>query len=217
MRDVRLRLIAIAALSGAAFLSLPGAGLACAWWLALSRRGRDLPAPPTLLYLGVTVGLAGLATSLSGGDGISYTARVGAVLLVATYAYTHRRDGELLDLGVWLLGRRIGFDLGLTAELALQTIALAGEDLARIRLAVAQKGMGSRLRQWLPVGNALLFTELRRSRELALLLALRGYAGGGAHCPRFERGARDLPAAVAAICILLLSILQSRDIFILLQ
>ncbi len=217
MRDVRLRLLAVAALSGAAYLSVVGAALACAWWLVLSRRRQDLPAPLAVLYLGITVGLAGLATSLSGGDGLSYTIRIGAVLLVATYAYAHRRDGELLDLGVWLLGRRIGFDLSLTAELALQTIAVAGEDLARIRLAVAQKGVRSRFRQWLPVGNALLFAELRRSRELALLLALRGYAGGGRHCPRFERGARDLPAALAAICMMLFAILQTRDIFILLQ
>ena len=217
MQDTRLRIVALAALTVGAYLSIAGALLACTWWLVFSHRRRDLPAPRTVLYLGVMVLLAGIATSLSGGDGLSYLVRIGAVLLVASYAYSHRQDGELMDLGVWLFGRRVGFDLGLTAELALQAIDVAGEDLARIRLAVAQKGSGSCLRRWVDMGTALLFAHLRRSQEVTLVLALRGYAGGGAHCPHFERGARDLPAALGAICILLLAFLEPRDIFILLQ
>ena len=217
MQDVRLRLLALALLTIAAYLSISGALLAGAWWLVLSCRRQDLPEVRTVLYLGVMVLLAGIATSLSGGDGLSYLVRIGAVLLVASYAFSHRQDGELLDLGVWLFGRRTGFDLGLTAELALQAIDVAGEDLARIRLAIAQKGTGSRLRQWVEVGTALLFTHLRRSQEVALVLALRGYTGGGEYCPHFQRGGRDLPATLGAICILFLAIVEPRDIFILLQ
>ncbi len=217
MLDVRLRLIALASLTLAAYVSTTGALLACAWWLVLSHRRRDLPSLRMVIYLGVMVVLAAIATSLSGGDGLSYLARIGAVLLVASYAFSHRQDGELLDLGVWVLGRRIGFDLGLTAELALQAVEVAGDDLARIRLAVAQKGPASRLRRWVEVGTALLFAHLRRSQEIALVLALRGYSGGGAYCPRFSHGRWDSPAALGAICILLLAIVEPRDIFILLQ
>lgn len=217
MQDVRLRLLALVALSLAAYLSIAGAILACVWWLAFSRRNRDLPAFRTVLCLGIMVLLAGIATSLSGGDGLSYLIRIGVVLLIASFAYSHRQDGELLDLGVWLLGRGPGFDLGLTAELALQAIDVAREDLFRIRLATAQKGPASRLRRWVSIGTALLFSHLRRSREVALLLALRGYRGGGTHCPRFQQKEQDLPAALSAIAVLLCSFAVSRDILILLQ
>lgn len=216
MDDPRLRLLSVAALSVAAFASVPGTALAALWWLLFTRRA--LPAPKTVLYLGVTVLLAALATALSGGDGPSYLVRCTGVLLIAAYAYAEQRDGDLLDLGAWLGGRvglpRAGFDLGLVGELALGSLGAAADDLAEIRLAVAQKRLPL-LPRWFAVGMALLFAELRRGRELARLLALRGYAGGGVHAPRFRPTRSDLVAACAALSVLLIALPGPRDIFIL--
>lgn len=216
MDDPRLRLLSVAALSVAAFASVPGTVLAALWWLLFSHRA--LPAPKTVLYLGITVLLAALATALSSGDGPSYLVRCTGVLLIAAYAYTEQRDGDLLDLGAWL-GRRVGlpragFDLGLVGELARGSLGAAADDLAEIRLAVAQKRL-SLLPGWFAVGTALLFAELRRGRELARLLALRGYAGGGTLEPRFQPTRSDVAAACAAVSVLLISLLVPRDIFIL--
>lgn len=216
MNDPRLLLLSVSALSIAAFLSVPGTLLAAAWWLVLS--GRTLPAARTVLYLGVTVLLAGLATELSGGDGLSYLVRCSGVLLIATYAYAEQRDGDILDLGAWL-GRRVGladlgFDLGLVGDLALGSLRAAVDDLAEIRLAVGQKRLPL-IPGWVAIGTALLFAELRRGRELARLLALRGYSGGGVHTPRFEPSRLDFVAAGAAISVLLIAIYGTRDIFIL--
>jgi hypothetical protein len=216
MADPRLRLLSVAALSVAAFASVPGTALAVLWWILFSRR--TLPAPKMVLYLGVTVLLAALATALSGGDGPSYLVRCTGVLLVATYAYTEQRDGDLLDLGAWLGSRvgfpRIGFDLGLVGELALGSLRAAAADLGEIRLAVAQKRL-SLLPGWIAIGTTLLFAELRRGRELARLLALRGYAGGGALEPRFQPTRADIVAACAAVPVMLIALLGPRDIFIL--
>ena len=216
MNDPRLRLLSVAALSVAAFLSVPGTALASAWWLLFSRR--TLPPPLTVLYLGITVLLAAIATALSGGDGPSYLVRCTGVLLVAAYAYTEQRDGDLLDLGAWLGGRiglsRAGFDLGLVGELALGSLLAAADDLAQIRLAVEQKGLAL-LPRWLAIGTALLFAELRRGRELARLLALRGYAGGGVHLPEFSASRSDLLAAFVAVMVLLIALVGPRDVFIL--
>jgi hypothetical protein len=162
--------------------------------------------------------LAAVATSLSGGDGISYLVRMAGVLLIASYAYASTDDGDLFDLGVWIgsrLGaRRTGFALGLTAELVLGSLAAAADDLAQIRLAVEQKRFPL-LRTWFSTGSALLNTELRRGRDLAGLLALRGYSGGGVHVPKFAPLPADMATAALAVVVLFLAIFAPRDIFIL--
>ena len=216
MRDPRYRLLAVAALSGAAFLSVPGAIGAALWWLVCS--DRTLPPGRSVLYLGVTVLLAATATAVLGGDGIAYLVRISAVLLIAAYAYASRHDGDLFDLGAWL-GARVGlpatgFDLGLTAELTLASLTAAADDLVQIRLAVEQKQLPL-LPRWFAVGTALLHAELRRGRELAGLIALRGYAGGGVHVPLFAPARTELLSAGVAISVLLFAILGPRDIFIL--
>ncbi len=216
MEDPRLRLVSVTVLSVAAFASVPGTALAALWWLAFTRRA--LPATTTVLYLGVTVLLAALATGLSGGDGLSYLVRCAGVLLIAAYAYAEQRDGDLLDLGAWLGTRiglpRAGFDLGLVGELALGSLRAAAADLADIRLAVAQKRLPL-LSRWFAIGTALLFTELRRSRELARLLALRGYAGGGVLVPGFQFTRTDLVATGVALAVLLVTLAGPREFFIL--
>jgi hypothetical protein len=216
MKDPRYRLLAVAALSGAAFLSVPGAIGSALWWLVCSNR--TLPTGRAVLYLGVTVLLAATATAAVGGDGVAYLVRISAVLLIATYAYASQQDGDLFDLGAWL-GARVGlpaagFDLGLTAELTLASLVAAADDLAQIRLAVEQKRLPL-LPRWFAIGTALLHAELRRGRELAGLIALRGYAGGGVHVPLFTPTRTELLVTGAAISVLLLAILGPRDIFIL--
>lgn len=216
MSDPRYRLIAVAALSAAAYLSIPGALGAVLWWLCCTVR--ELPPLRAVRYLGVTLLLAAAATALTGGNGISYMIRISAVLLVATYAHASNRDGDLFDVGAWLGAQlgvpAMGFDLGLTAEIAIGSLAAAADDLAEIRLAAGQKGLPL-LERWLTVGTAILYAELRRGRELSGLLALRGYRGGGTHRPRFETSRSDIVAAALAISVLLVAILASRDIFIL--
>lgn len=216
MSDPRFRLFAVAALSGAAFLSVPGAIGAALWWIICS--DHTLPEGRAVLYLGVTVLLTAAATAISGGDGLPYLVRISAVLLIAAYAYASQQDGDLLDLGAWL-GARIGlpnagFDLGLTAELALGSLAATADDLTQIGLAVGQKRLPL-LERWFAIGTALLHAELRRGRELAGLLALRGYAGGGVHAPRFVSSWSDHLIAALAFSVLLFALLGPRDIFIL--
>jgi len=216
MSDPRYRLLAVAALSGASFLSVPGAIGAALWWLVCS--DRSLPSLRTILYLGVTVLLAAAATFISGGDGIPYLIRISAVLLIAAHAYSSQQDGDLFDLGAWLGARlgfpAVGFDLGLTAELALGSLSAAADDLTQIRLAVDQKRLPL-LPRWFAIGTTLLHTELRRGRELSGLIALRGYVGGGVHLPLFAPTRADLLASCAAISVFLFAILGPRDIFIL--
>lgn len=216
MTDARLRLLSVGALSMAAFLSVAGAAGTALWWLAIS--DRTLPRGRAVLYLGVTVLLAAGATALAGGDGVAYLIRISAVLLIAAHGYASNRDGDLFDLGAWL-GAKVGlpgagFDLGLTAELALGSLRSAGDDLVPIRVAVGQKRLPL-LRRWFATGTALLHVQLRRGRAQADLLALRGYTGGGRHVPRFAPAPADRAAAAIAIAVLLVAFLAPRGFFIL--
>lgn len=217
MQDQRLRLGTTLILSWAAYSSMLTAALILVWWLLFTRSWQALPKKGVILAMGTMIGLSAVATQLSGGDGGSYLLRITVVLLVASWAYSERIEGEMMDLAVWLFGRNIGFDIGLLAEIAIQSLEIAHQDLGRIRVALTLKGKGTGLRSLLLIGTLLVHTQLDRSRDLASLLALRGYVGGGSLCPKFKTARSDLLPAITAILIGLLVIMPFRDIFILLQ
>lgn len=217
MQDQRLRLGTTLILSWAAYSSMLTAALILVWWLLFTRSWRALPKKGVIMAMGTMIGLSAVATQLSGGDGGSYLLRITVVLLVASWAYSERIEGEMMDLAVWLFGRNIGFDIGLLAEIAIQSLEIAHQDLGRIRVALTLKGKGTGLRSLLLIGTLLVHTQLDRSRDLASLLALRGYVGGGSLCPKFKTARSDLLPAITAILIGLLVIMPFRDIFILLQ
>jgi hypothetical protein len=217
MQDQRVRLGATLILSWAAYSSMLTAALVLAWWLLFTRSWHALPKRGVIIAMGTMVVLSAVVTQFSGGDGGSYLLRITVVLLIASWAYSERIEGEMIDLAVWLFGRHLGFDIGLIAEIAIQSLEVANQDLRRIRVALALKGKGTGLRSLLLIGTLLVHTQLDRSRDLATLLALRGYVGGGSLCPAFKTARSDLLPAITAILIGLLVIVPVRDVFILLQ
>lgn len=217
MQDQRLRLGATLVLSWAAYSSMMTAALVLIWWLLFTPSWRTLPKRGVILAMGTMVALSAVITEISGGDGGSYLLRIMIVLLIASWAYSERIEGEMMDLAVWLFGRHLGFDIGLIAEIAIQSLVVANQDLRRIRMALTLKGQGTGLLSLLPIGTLLVHTQLDRSRDLATLLALRGYVGGGSLCPAFTTARSDLLPITTAILIGLLVIVPVRDVFILLQ
>jgi len=217
MQDQRLRLGSTLVLSWAAYSSMLTATLVLVWWVLFTRSWRALPKRGVTIAMGTMVGLSAVITQFSGGDGGSYLLRISVVLLVASWAYSERIEGEMMDLAVWLFGRHLGFDIGLIAEIAIQSLEIANQDLRRIRVALTLKGKGTGLLSLLLIGTLLVHTQLDRSRDLATLLALRGYVGGGSLCPAFKTARSDLLPAITAILIGLIVIVPVRDVFILLQ
>ncbi|HTY51698.1 MAG TPA: hypothetical protein VMB35_00710 [Methanomicrobiales archaeon] len=203
MRDPRLILLSTVALSAAAFVSIPGALLALGWWLIATPRrlphDRWRPALGLVVFLLATAALA----TLSGGDGLSYLLRLSAILLVASWAYSERKGGELLDVGSWALGNGAGFELGLVGEMAVQSLDVLDRDLSMLLLALRQKSGRVTFRALIPALAILVRRELDRARDLGDVLAVRGYRYGGSLCPRFDRGPWDVPAAVLAVGIAL--------------
>ena len=208
MQDPRLTLLATLALSLGAFASAWGALLALAWWLLATPRRLPLHRWRSALGLFVLVCVTALLVTLSGGDGPTYLLRISIVLLIASWAYGERRGGEFLDMGTWAFGDRAGFELGLVAEMAVQSLEVLDRDLAMLSLALRQKSGGRiTLRSLLPALGLLVRRELDRSGDLGDILAVRGYRNGGSLCPRFTRGPGDLPRAFAAVGIPLLALL----------
>ncbi|MDV2482889.1 hypothetical protein F8E02_13005 [Methanoculleus sp. Wushi-C6] len=216
MQDPRLRLFAVTALSVAAFTSTAGAVAALAWWLLFTPRTRSLPRPGLLLPLVAMIAATALVSELGGGAGLSYFIRMTVLLLLAAWAYAATEEGEVLAVAVWALGNRIGFEIGLIAEMGLSGLGVLRQEIDQVRVAMALKGIRPGLRSIVPLAVTLIVTELRRSEEIARLLVVRGYTHGGRICPRFRKSTADTPAALSALIPLLLSVLPVGDVFILL-
>ncbi|NLA37985.1 MAG: hypothetical protein GX882_01090 [Methanomicrobiales archaeon] len=217
MQDPRLRLFATIILSVAAFVSVAAAVAALVWWLIFTPRTRALPRPGIFLGLVVMIAITALVSEWGGGPGISYLIRMVVILLLAAWAYAETREGEVLAVAVWALGDRVGFEVGLIAEMGITGIAVIRQDIEQVRVALALKGIRVGFRSIVPITILLIITEIRRADDLARLLMVRGYTLGGRICPVFETDLRDVLAALSAMIPGILCCLPVRDVFILLH
>ncbi|MDD3933641.1 MAG: hypothetical protein PHP55_07260 [Methanoculleus sp.] len=217
MQDPRLRLLSTAVLSLAAFASTTGAVAALIWWLVFTPRTKALPRPGVLLSLIAMIAVTALVSWWGGGPGLSYLVRMVAVLFLAAWAYAETEEGEMLAVAVWALGDRIGFEIGLIAEMGLTGLAVIRQDIDQMRVALALKGIRIGARSIVPIAALLIVAQIRRADEMARLLVVRGYTLGGRICPLFRTDSRDILASLSAVILGLLSCLPVRDVFILLQ
>ena len=207
MQDPRVRLGVLLLLSIASFISITGAFLTLLWWLLCARGKTSFGSFGTAAFVFILPAVAAGATEFSGGDGISYFFRISLVLVIASWAYSERYPGEFLDVSFWLLGRRYGFDLGLVGEMSLSTIEIMIDEFRRTRIALAQKGQRFSRANLSPVITSLLIRQFRLARERAVILALRGYQGGGSLCPSFATSSGDIIAGVFSVLIFVVSLI----------
>lgn len=206
MQDPRVRLCSTILLSLAAFISILGVILSVLWWVLCTRRTTSFQDVRTVGLVFMLPMIAAGATSLSGGDGLSYIIRIAGVLLIASWAYSERYPGEFLDVSVWLLGQKIGFDIGLIGEMSLSSTEVLVDEVRRTRIALRQKGQHLSLSVLPPVMTSLLVRQLRLARERAGILMIRGYRGGGTLCPSFITPYRDLVAGLLCVMIFAVSL-----------
>ncbi|MBR1368355.1 hypothetical protein RJ53_02110 [Methanocalculus chunghsingensis] len=205
--DGRLRLLSVICLSLGAFISIGGALLAFVWWTVVAQKGRRLPDKRLLAALGVLILVPAVVTEILVGGGISYGIRMGVILLISFWAYAEFRGGDMLDIFVWFFGERFGFDLGLAAEMTLQSFHLAGSDLREIQRAFSIKGMQIDYKTIIPAALTLLLLHIRRADETANLLAIRGFQSGGTHKPKFSTFPKDVIMTIFAVLIAILSLI----------
>ncbi|WP_292369212.1 hypothetical protein [Methanoregula sp. UBA64] len=215
MQDPRIRILAACLLSAAAFISLIGAVAAVAWWLLFTPRLRCIRHRMAVFAAWALFCVVSLVIYLSGGDGISYLVRMTAILLIGTWLYADSVQGDFPVLGTWLLGPKTGFELGMTAGMAMQSADGLGDDFARVRLASAQKQVPWGIRSAISVGRVLVCDALVRADEMAELLAVRGYRRGGTCCPRFRTPVWDIAAGVCAGAVILVAVIPVSEFFIL--
>jgi hypothetical protein len=215
MQDIRLRAGAAALLSIAAFTSITGAVVVLIWWLTFSRPLQVLRKMRMVIPAIILIAFFGLVLELSGGGGFSYCLRMSVIILIGAWVYTGYHEGEFLRLGTWLLGKKTGFDLGMTAEMGMQSLELMVSDFARIRQAQELKGIRFGLRSLVPAGSILIQGALRRADETAEIMAIRGYTRGGSYCPVFETPVMDIIAGIAALCMGIIAFVPVSEFFIL--
>ena len=215
MQDIRLRAGAAALLSLVAFSGTMGAAIVFVWWLIFSRPLQVLTKIRMMIPAIVLVVFFGSVLELTGGGGVSFFLRMTVIILVGAWVYNDYRQGEFQKLGTWLLGKKTGFELGMIAEMGMQSLELVISDFSRIRQAQELKGMQFGLRSLVPAGSILIWGTLRRAEDTAELMALRGYTRGGSYCPVFETPVSDIIAGLAALCMGIIAFVPVSEFFIL--
>ena len=215
MQDVRIRTGVAALLSVTAFFSIPGAVAAFIWWLVFTQNFRTLLKTRVILPSLVLIGFFSIVLELTAGGGLSYFFRMGVVILLGAWLLGEQQPGDFLNLGQWLFGSRTGFELGMIAEMAMQSLDALMDDFRWIRIAEQLKGIPWGIRSIVPAGIILIHRTLSRAEETAELLAVRGYTCGGTRCPVFTRSKGDLVAGFFAICAAIIAIIPVSAFFIL--
>ena len=214
MQDPRIRLLNTLFLSFAAYSSVIGAALSLIWWVSFGKRSTSIRSLRALFFILILPALMGVMSSLSGEDGLSYFFRIGVVLIIASWMYAGRYPGEFLDVGVWLFGRKTGFDLGLIGELSVSALEELGSEIERVRIAIHQKGEELRPGILPSVFSALLIRQLRFAQDRAALLVNRGYMGGGIHCPVFHATWSEKVTVIFSLAILVISVTAGEFIIL---
>jgi energy-coupling factor transporter transmembrane protein EcfT len=215
MEDVRIRLGAATLLSVAAFLSILGAVAVFIWWLVLTKNLRVVVKNRIILPSILLIGFFSCILELTTGGGTSYFLRLTVVILIGSWLLSEHRQGDFLNFGSWLLGNRTGFELGIIAEMGMQTLHELFEEVNRIRIAGQLKGMQWGVGSIVPAGVILVHSSLSRAEDTAELLAVRGYTCGGTRTPVFRFSRWDYVAAFFALCAALISIIPVSEFFIL--
>jgi energy-coupling factor transport system permease protein len=215
MQDPRIRIAAAAVLSLAAFISFHGAAAVFLWWLVFTPRLQIAKKIRLVFSLILMITFFSLVLELSGGSGLSYFARMTVIVLIGMWIFSEQKSGDFLAIGVWLFGTRAGFDLGMVAEMGIQSLVSVTADLDRIRVAEKIKGMQWDVSSLVPAGLVLVHGALVRAEDTAELLAIRGYQQGGSLCPTFFTRPLDIVAGMFAVCILFFSLIPVSEFFIL--
>jgi energy-coupling factor transport system permease protein len=198
MQDPRIRLFCAFLLSLAAFINIAGAAAVFVWWLVFTPRWKSIRHFRAVLATVLLFGIVSTVIWLAGSDGGSYFIRMIAILLVGTWVYTDTHSGDFLTTGTWFLGTRIGFELGMIAEMALEMAGGLFEDFHRIQIASSQKGTTWGIKSILPVGRILICDAFRRAEDTAEILAMRGYRIGGTICMYFSTPPVEIVAGTCA-------------------
>jgi energy-coupling factor transport system permease protein len=215
MQDPRIRIAAASILSIAAFISLQGAAAAFLWWLVFTPRFRIVKRIRLVFSLILMIVFFSLVLELFGGNGFSYFCRMTVIILIGMWVFGEQQSGEFLAISVWLFGTRTGFDLGMVAEMGIQSLSSVTADLDRIRIAEKIKGKQWGVPSLVPAGLVLVHGALNRAEDTAELLAVRGYRSGGSLCPAFITGTIDRVAGLCALGVLLFGLIPVSEFFIL--
>jgi energy-coupling factor transport system permease protein len=215
MQDPRIRIAAASILSIAAFISLQGAAAAFLWWLVFTPRFRIVKKIRLVFSLILMIAFFSLVLELIGGNGLSYFCRMTVIILIGMWVFGEQQSGEFLTISVWLFGTRTGFELGMIAEMGIQSLSSVTADLDRIRIAEKIKGLQWGVHSLVPAGLVLVHGALSRAEDSAELLAVRGYRSGGTLCPEFVTGPIDRVAGLCAVGVLLFALIPVSEFFIL--
>ena len=204
--DIRIRILTFTLLSVSVYLFPQTALPAVFWWLFFSRlSGKQKIQSAAAALLISLLPTVVLLFSL-GAPAFVYGGKTAVLLLLAFWFGQTCKAGEFQSFFVWLFGCRIGFDIGMAAEILLMQTSLIIQDAKGYRQALVQKNTAFGPKTLLPFAFGILTLALRRAERSSKLLARRGYVGGGTYKPFFSAEKSDFLRLVFAAGIFLLGV-----------
>jgi len=201
MQDVRIRICASVFLCYAAFINIYGAAAALVWWLLFTPRFVIIHRVRIVISMLIVIGIISLILQVNDASGFSYFIRMLAIVLIGLWLAAAYQPGEFLRFFVWMGGNRIGFELGIMAEMAMQSFTTLLSDLDHIRMSLHMKGIPVTIKNIIPTAHLLIHKELARAKDNAELLAIRGYHHGGRLTPVFMYDRMDVVALLGALLV----------------
>ncbi|WP_321508678.1 hypothetical protein [uncultured Methanoregula sp.] len=215
MQDMRIRTGSAAILSVIAFISVYGALAVFIWWLVFTPRLAILKTIRSSYPAFFLIAFFSIVLEITGGSGISYFVRMSIIILIGIWIIYEQKPGDLLNMSVWLFGNRAGFEIGMVAEMGMQSFELLLADFERIRIAGKLKGITWGPKNLVPTGMVLIHGALVRADDTAELLAVRGFSSGGSLCPAFVTTRLDILAGTSVICLAVIAFVPVSEFFIL--
>jgi hypothetical protein len=209
MQDVRIRICASVLLCSAAFINIFGAAAALVWWLLFTPRFVIIHRIRMVTSMLIVIGIISLVLQVNDASGFSYFIRMLAILFIGLWLAAAYQPGEFLRFFVWMGGDRIGFELGVMAEMAMQSFTTLLSDLDYIRMSLKMKGIPVTIKNIIPTANLLIHKELARAKDNAELLAIRGYHYGGTLKPVLIYEKLDIVAGMGAVLVIGIAVLPS--------
>lgn len=202
MNDIRFRFLSALILSLTAFSGVLPSVTVFIWWVFFGAKNTFIRFSwKTVLTAILIAGVFPSAVLFFTGGDVFYGVKIAAIVLIAFWFGSECRANDFMNLFVRVFGRKIGFNLGLSAEFSMTALEYLKDDFIHMRDALKIKGRKLTPAVIPSIAFGLLVMSIRRAETSSLILARRGFVSGGTFEPHFSADSSDYVRIISAVIV----------------